>query len=225
MLTLHHLEYSQSFRVLWLLEALGAPYELKVYNRDPKTRLAPDDYKALSPLGTAPVITDGDLVLAESNAIMDYILDKHDAGNTLRPAAGREERAAYLFWFHAAQGSMMPLLLFHTVFGVLKSRVPFFIKPIIVPVLGQAEKSFLAPRMAAILAEAEAQLAKTPWLAGEHLSAADIVMSYGMEACHKNGFINEAHPNCKAWVERMHADAAFQRAMDKDGRESFVFSS
>lgn len=207
------------------MEALGAPYELKVYNRDPKTRLAPDEYKALSPLGTAPVITDGDLVLAESNAIMDYILDMFDDKNRFRPAAGSAERAPYLFWFHAAQGSMMPLLLFHTVFGVLKSRVPFFIKPVIVPVLGQAEKSFLAPRMKAILTEAETQLAKTPWLAGEQLSAADMVMSYGMEACYKNGFINAAHPNCQAWVERMHADPAFQRAMEKDGRESFVFSS
>lgn len=225
MITLHHLEYSQSFRILWLLEALDAPYELKVYERDAKTRLAPADYKALSPLGTAPVITEGDMILSESNAIMDYILDKYDNENVLRPAAGTVQRVPYLFWFHAAQGSMMPLLLFHTVFGVLKSRVPFFIKPVIVPVLGQAEKSFLVPRMTAILAQAETALEKNLWLAGERLTAADIVMSYGMEACFKNGIITDDHPHCKAWVGRMHEDPAFLRAMEKDGRESFVFSS
>lgn len=225
MITVHHLEYSQSFRILWLLEALGAEYDLRVYERDPKTRLAPESYKAVSPLGTAPVITDADVTLSETNAVMDYILDKYDADNRLRPAADTPQRVPYLFWFHAAQGSMMPLLLFHTVFNVLKTRVPFFIKPIIVPVLGQAEKSFLKPRMKAILDMAEKDLEDRLWFAGNELTAADIVMCYGMEACHNAGFITAAHPNCKAWIKLMHDDPAFQRAMEKDGRESFVFSS
>lgn len=224
MITVHHLEYSQSFRILWLMEALDVPYEVKLYERDKITRLAPDSYKAVSPLGTAPVITDGDVTLSESNAIMDYILDKHE-NEHLRPKAGSPERVPYLFWYHAAQGSMMPLLLFHTVFNTLKTRVPFFIKPIIVPVLGQAEKAFLKPRMKAILDKAEADLSDRPWFAGNHLSAADIVMSYGMEACQNAGFITDAFPNCQAWVERIHADPAFQRAMEKDGKSRFVYTS
>ncbi len=225
MITVHHLEYSQSFRILWLMEALGVEYDLKIYERDAVTRLAPDSYKAVSPLGTAPVISDGDLTLSETNAIMDYILDKYDTKHVLRPVAGAPNRAAYLFWFHAAQGSMMPLLLFRAVFGAIATRTPFFLRGLIVSVLSKAEASFLKPRMNAILRKAEVDLANGPWFAGDHLTAADIVMSYGMEAALAAGIITEDYPNCQAWVERMHNDAAFKRAMEKDGKETLVFSS
>ncbi len=133
------------------MEALGVDYDLKLYERDKATRLAPDSYKSVSPLGTAPVISDGDLTLSETNAIMDYILDKYDAKHVLRPAAGAPNRAAYLFWFHASQGSMMPLLLFRAVFGAIATRTPFFLRGLIVSVLSKAEASFLKPRMDAIL--------------------------------------------------------------------------
>ena len=113
-LTLHHLEYSQSFRVLWMLEELQAPYDLVVYDRDARTMAAPDAYKALSPLGTAPVMTCGDLALAESSAIMEFILDR-TPGQNLRPGPDSPDRTRYLFWWHAAQGSMMPLQLMKTV--------------------------------------------------------------------------------------------------------------
>ena len=109
MITLHHLEKSQSIRILWLLEELGVPYEVKLYDRDPVTRLAPAEYKAISPLGTAPVITDGDVTMAETNAIVDYILDRYDDAR-LRPAINTVEREPYLFWFHTSQGSLQPLL-------------------------------------------------------------------------------------------------------------------
>ncbi len=222
-LTVHHLEYSQSFRILWLLEALSADYDVKVYERDPKSRLAPADYKALSPLGTAPVITDGDLALAETNAIVDYILDKHPKSK-LRPTANASNRTNYLFWFHAAQGSMMPIMLFGAVFGAIEKSVPFFLKGLIRKITGQVKAGFLNPRMNALIDKAEADLGTSKWLAGDELTAADIVMSYNMESSHNAGYITDAHPNCLRWLEQMHANAAFKAAMMKDGRETMVFT-
>ncbi len=225
MITIHHLEYSQSFRLLWLMEELGAEYELKLYARDKTTRLAPADYKAVSPLGTAPVITDGNITLSETNAIMDYILDKYDTEHRLRPAAGTPERVPYLFWFHAAQGSMMPLLLFRAIFGMIKRRTPGLLRPMITKILGKAEAGFVAPRMSAVLAQAEKDLENRPWFAGQTVTAADIVMSYGMEAAAANGMITQDYPNCLAWVKRMHEHPTFIAAMEKDGKESLIFTS
>lgn len=221
MLTLHHLEYSQSFRILWLLEELGGDYKLKIYNRDPKTRLAPSDYKSLSPLGTAPVITDGALTLSETNAIVDYILDRYPS-TPLRLSRDHPARAQYLFWLHAAQGSMMPLLLMKTVFGVLKTRTPAIVRPLISAVLTKAEAGFLAPRMAAILDIAESDLEKSKWFGGPELSAADMVMSYGMEALSISGELdNRTH--CQRWVQQMHESASFKSARKKDGRGDIAF--
>ena len=129
-ITLHHLEYSQSFRVLWMLEELNLDYDLVVHDRDSKTMAAPDEYKALSPIGTAPVITQGELVMADSSAIMDYIIDQ-TANHSLRPEAGSPHRARYLFWWHATQGSMMPLQLMATVMGISQKQLPFFLKPFV----------------------------------------------------------------------------------------------
>jgi glutathione S-transferase len=222
MLTLHHLEYSQSFRILWLLEELGVPYELISYARDPATLLAPKEYKALSPLGTAPVITDGELLLAETNAIVDYLLDVYP-NEQLRPPAGAPNRARYLFWFHAAQGSLMPLLLVESLHGIIRKRVPFFMKPFVVLALNAAADNFLKPRMKTLLAEAEADLGEVPWFGGDALTAADIVLSYSMESARLKGHL-AAYPNCRAWLERMRAQLSFQRAMEKDGRDQIVLA-
>lgn len=223
MITLHHLEYSQSFRILWLLEELGVEYELKLYQRDEKTKLAPLNYKVLSPLGTAPVITDESIVISESNAIIDYILDKHPS-NTLRPEPGNEYRVRYLFWMHASQGSLMPALLMSMMFRIIPERVPFFLKPIIKPVLNMANTGFTKPRLTALLKQAEADLETADWFGGDQLTAADISMSYPMESMRSNGTINERHPNCLAWLDRMHTSTSFQNALKKDGKSSFVFS-
>lgn len=222
MITLHHLEYSQSFRILWLLEELEVEYQLKQYGRDKKTNLAPDDYKALSPLGTAPVITDGDLVLSESNAIIDYILDKYPH-DTLRPSNDSPHRARYLFWFHSSQGSMMPLLLMDVIFRIISERVPFFLKPIIKPVLNLALAGFVKPRMTAFLRQAEIDLAEMPWFGGNELTAADIALCYSMESAASRAYINENYPNCEAWLERAHAHPSFLRAQEKDGKPSIIF--
>ena len=221
MITLHHLEYSQSFRVLWLLEELGIDYELKLYERDKKTLLAPDDYKAVSPLGTAPVITDGELNLAETSAIIDYILDRHPESG-LRPQADSPSRARYLFWYHAAQGSLMPLMLTNTIFLIMEDRVPFFLKAIISGVLGKARAGFLQPRIKVLLQQAECDIAEAEWFGGDQLTAADIVMSYPMDGAESKGFISDQHPNCKAWLQRIKARPAYQQAMQKDGRPGVI---
>lgn len=222
MITLHHLEYSQSYRVLWLLEALGADYELKLYERDKTTRLAPADYKAISPLGTAPVITDGDLKLAETGAIFDYILDQYPE-SSLRPAANAASRTDYLFWVHAAQGSLMPMMLMSVVFQMLTTRSPVLLRPLIKMVLGKASASMVNPRVKLLLDKAEADLAATGWIAGESISAADMMLSYPIESAQTKGLLKGQYPNCEAWVERIKQEASYQTAKEKDGRDSAVF--
>ncbi len=224
MITVHHLEYSQSFRILWLLEELNVDYELKLYERDKKTSLAPAEYKAISPLGTAPAITHNGVNLSESNAIMDYILDLHPS-DTLRPNATSEDRARYLFWLHASQGSLMPVLLISMMFRIIPEKVPFFLKPIIKPVLNMANKGFSLPRLMALIEKAEADLGNAEWFGGANLTAADISMCYPMESMRANGVINSKHPNCLAWLERVNASESYQLAKKKDGKPSIVFST
>lgn len=221
MLTVHHLEYSQSFRILWLLEAIGAPYELITYERDPENLLAPPAYKDLSPLGTAPVITDGDLVLAETNAIIDYLLDRHP-NNQLRPVADAPHRARYLFWFHTGQGSLTPLMMIETFFTFIRQRVPFFLKPLVILVLNRAVDGFLRPRLQLILKKAERDLDHAPWFGGDALSAADIVMSYAMEASKMRGHLTAAYPNCHAWLARIHEEPSLRAAKAKVGNAQMV---
>ena len=204
-----------------MLEEVGVEYELKIYDRDAKTRFAPEAYKSLSPLGVAPVITDDDKTLAESSAIIDYILDKYP-NDTLRPSPGSEYRDRYLFWFHAAQGSAMPVMLVDSLFRLIHSSVPFFLKSIIGSVFKQTTAGFSKPRMDALLGLAEADLETAPWFGGQNLTAADIALCYPMEAAHARGYITDEHPNCMAWLERMRAHPSFQRAREKDGRPHIV---
>lgn len=220
MLTVHHLEYSQSFRILWLLEEMEQCYELKLYKRDPKTNLAPAAYKALSPLGTAPVITHQDLVLAESNAIVDYLLDcwPHDS---LRPEPGSAARTSYLYWFHLAQGSLMPIALTSTIFSIITARAPRVLRPLLKGVFGKANASFVEPRIQAIIQEAERTLAKGPYFAGPDLSAADIVLIYPILALEKKGQLRNA-PALLAWIKRVQSRPAFARALEKNGTSAVV---
>lgn len=223
-MTLHHLEYSQSFRVLWLLEELQAPYELVVYDRDPRTMAAPDGYKALSPLGTAPVITCGDLALAESSAIMEWILDRAPQQN-LRPSPDSPDRTRYLFWWHAAQGSMMPLQLMKTVTTISQKRLPFFMKPFVKLYIKGLDELFIQPRLSRILEMAEKDLTNAPWFGGQHVSAADFLIAYNMIVGAERHMISEAdYPRCMEWVARMKALPSFARATEKDGRDSMALA-
>ena len=217
MITLHHLENSQSIRILWLLEELGMEYGFKMYDRDSKTMLAPDDYKALSPLGTAPVITEGDVVLAESNAIIDYILDK--AGKTeLRPAAADKDRPQYLFWFHAAQGSYQSALTMSFVLSITIAKSPALIRPLIRKVLGMTQNLFLKPRLKAIMDKMEADLSQSKFLAGDRFTAADIALGYTIFMADLRGKLDENYPETKAYLHRMNARPAWKAALKKDGK-------
>lgn len=224
MITLHHLEYSQSFRILWLLEELGAQYELRLYNRDPESNLAPPEYKAISPLGTAPVITDGDLVLAESNAIIDYILDAHP-DSPLRPKAGSPHRARHLFWYHASQGSLMAVGSIEMIMRVLESRSPWPISKLLGAVFGKAREAFTGPRTAALLAKIESDLREAPWFGGDQVTAADITMSYPMESLRDRGQLNaKEYPCAMAWFDRVEALPSYQSARKIDDRPSVAFA-
>jgi glutathione S-transferase len=222
MLTLHHLEYSQSFRILWLLEELGATYDLKIYNRDPESKLAPDDYKALSPLGTAPVVTDGDLVLAESNAIIDYVLDSHP-GSPLDPAPGSADRARHLFWYHASPGSLMLNQGVAMVMNLLETRTPWPISALLKAVFGKVREGFLDPRNAALYALMERDLGEKPYFGGDHLTSADITLVYPMYAARDKGAFGKDCPNILAWFDRIEAREGFRSARAKDGRERITF--
>ena len=222
MITLHHLEKSQSIRILWLLEELGAPYEIKLYDRDPKTRLAPAAYKAVSPLGTAPVITDGAVTLAETNAIVDYILDQYGNGR-LRPAAGTPERADYLFWFHTAQGSLQPLLTNKFVMMAMTTRAPFLVRPVAKSLVAALDAGFFGPRLNALMGEIEKALGKHKWFAGDELTAADIVMGYSMElAAHRAGMDEKRFPNGHRFLKQMREYPSYIRAMEKDGKGTIL---
>ncbi|MGB3472702.1 MAG: glutathione S-transferase family protein [Erythrobacter sp.] len=223
MLTLHHLEYSQSFRILWLLEELGEPYVLKSYNRDPESNLAPDDYKALSPLGTAPVVTDGELVLAESNAIIDYILDSHP-GSTLNPKPGSADRARHLFWYHASPGSLMSIQGIAMILGLLETRTPWPVSSLLKAVFGQVRKLFVNPRSEALFALMEKDLGEKPFFGGETLTVADITLVYPMYAARDKGtFDGGSFPSVLAWFERIEAIDSFKAARAKDDRPHIAF--
>ncbi|WP_426957866.1 glutathione S-transferase family protein [Muricoccus radiodurans] len=207
MIRVHHLEASRSHRVLWLLEELGLPYEVIRYARDPVTMAAPPSLRAVHPLGKSPVVEDGGEVLAESGAILETLLDRHDLTGRLRPAAGSAAHRRYLHWMHFAEGSVMPPLL-----------VKLYLSR-----LGPAGAAAL-PRVDGQIADnldyMEAVLAEAPFFAGEAFSAADIQMGYPMEASAARGGLSESRPRLWDWLARMRARPAWQRAIERGGRLS-----
>ncbi len=217
MITLHHLENSRSQRVLWLLEELGLPYEVRRYPRDPQTLLAPPELTKVHPLGKSPVITDGDITVAESGAIIEYLLDAYGQGR-LRPAPGTADRRAFTYWLHFAEGSAMPFLLMKLVFDkVREAPVPFFVKPVVKGISHKVMSSFVTPNIERQMAFIEAELARQPWFAGSEFSAADIQMSYALEAAAERLSAGGARPKTADWLARIHARAAYRRALEKGG--------
>lgn len=219
MLVVHHLNNSRSQRVLWLLEELGVPYEVKRYQRDAQTMLAPPELKEVHPLGKSPVVVDEDgATLAESGAIIEYLVARHGEGK-LAPPAGSPERLRYTYWLHYAEGSAMPPLLLRLVFSkVEKSPAPFFVKPIIKGIVKQVNQAFIQPQITTHLAFMEAELARSTWFAGDELSGADIQMSFPVEAAAaRGGLTKSTHPRLHAFLERVRARPAYQRALEKGG--------
>jgi glutathione S-transferase len=222
MITLHHLENSRSQRVLWLLEELGLPYEVRRYRRNPETMLAPPELARVHPLGKSPVITDGDITVAESGAIIEYLLDTYGQGR-LRPAAGTAARRQFTYWLHFAEGSAMPFLLMKLVFDkVRQAPVPFFIKPVVKGVADQVGKSFIGPNIKSQLKFIEAEIQRQTWFAGREFSAADIQMSYPLEAAAARAGLGPDYPALTDWLARIHARPAYRRALEAGGPYSAV---
>ncbi|MBW7470839.1 glutathione S-transferase [Marinobacter sp. M216] len=222
MITVHHLNNSRSQRVLWMLEELGVPYEIQRYERDPKTMLAPASLKKVHPLGKSPVITDGDLVVAESGAIIEYLAHTYGK-DTLLPETGGQAWLDYTYWLHYAEGSLMPPLVMRLVFQKVKtSPMPFFIKPVAKGIADKTTETFIGPMIKTHLDFVEDHLAKNTWFLGDNLSAADIQMSFPLEASVARGIVGKDRPNISAWVERVHARPAYQRGLEKGGGYDFA---
>jgi glutathione S-transferase len=218
MITVHHLENSRSQRVLWLLEELGLEYRVKRYRRDPKTLLAPASLRAVHPLGKSPVVTDGPLTIAESGAIIEYLLGKYGGDSGLRPAEGTPERLRFCYWLHYAEGSAMPPLLLSLVFRKMpEGPMPFLARPVVRAIAGKVLKSFVEPQLKLHFDFMERELGQHAWFAGDAFTAADIQMSFPVEAAQARGALGEQRPKLKSFLERARARPAYRRALDKGG--------
>jgi glutathione S-transferase len=217
MIIVHHLNNSRSQRVLWLLEELGINYEIKRYERDRKTMLAPPELRKVHPLGKSPVIADGDQVVAESGAIIEYLIERHGQGR-LKPAPGGPGQLRYTYWLHYAEGSaMFPLLLALIFRRMPRAPMPFFIRPIVRRISDTVMQTLVNPQLTTHLDFMEAELGKSTWFAGEEFTAADIQMSFVAEAAVVRGGLDASRPKLWAFLERIHARPAYQRAVEKGG--------
>ena len=217
MIIVHHLNNSRSQRVLWLLEELGLDYDVKRYERDPKTMLAPASLREVHPLGKSPVISDGNLTVAESGAIIEYLVDRYGDGR-LSPAPGTSDRLRYTYWMHYAEGSAMPPLLLKLVFDRVESGpMPFLVKPVAKAIAQRAKKTFIQPQIERHLDYLENELDKHKWFAGRSFSAADIQMSFPLEAAAARGGLDAKRPKLMDFLERIHKRPAYKRALERGG--------
>ena len=214
MLTLHHLNNSRSQRILWLLEELGVAYEIKRYERNAKTMLAPPELKAVHPLGKSPLLSDDGLVIAESGAIIEYLLERY--GQQFLPAAGTPEFLRHRYWLHYAEGSLMPLLLMKLILSTVPKRVPALIRPIGKAIVGGVNQAFLDPQLKLHLDYVEAELGKSQWFVGDELTGADFQMSFPLEAASARAG-GAQRPRIKAFVERIQSRPAYRAAIEKGG--------
>lgn len=219
MLTVHHLNNSRSQRVLWLLEELGVPYEIRHYARDRKTMLAPPELKQIHPLGKSPVVTDGDLTLAETGAIIEYLVEKYGAGQ-LRPT----DEAGLLrwrYWLHYAEGSAMPPLLLSLVVTRIPYGAPRILRPILGPVMKRVATSFVDPQLANHASYWETALGESGWFVGDTFSAADVMMSFPVETGAKRiGYAER--PRLTRFLQRIHARPAYARALERGGPYAYA---
>jgi len=225
MITVHHLNNSRSQRILWLLEELGLEYQIKAYQRDKQTMLAPPELRAVHPLGKSPVITynggEGEVTLAESGAIVEHLADRFGAGK-LAPAFGSPERARYLYWLHFAEGSAQPPFLLKLLFDRIKSKSPVLVRPIARAIADKALAGYVLPNIERNLDFMESELGRHEWFAGEQFSAADIQMSFPVEALRVRGGLDERRPRLMAFLERIHSRPAYRRAIERGGEYALM---
>jgi glutathione S-transferase len=207
LIKVHHLNNSRSQRVLWLLEEIGLDYEVVPYQRDAKTMLAPPSLRRIHPLGKSPIIEDGALRLAETGVIVDYLVSKY--GRDLEPAQSGDAHWRYRYWLHYAEGSLMPPLLLKLVVN----RLGLF---------GWAARGYVDSQITLHLDYLEKELGPEKWFAGDAFSAADIMMSFPLEAATSRGGLNASRPNLMSFLARIHARPAYQRALSRGGPYAFA---
>jgi glutathione S-transferase len=220
LLVVHHLNNSRSQRVLWLLEELQLPYEIARYQRDPKTMFAPPELREIHPLGKSPVVTDEGTTIAETGAILEYLIDV--AGGRLRPPRGSPERLRWTYWMHYAEGSAMAPLLMGLIFSALPSRSPSLIRPITRVISARVNRGYIESQIKTHFDWIESELAKSTWFAGEEFSAADIMMSFPLEAAAVRANVFAGRPRVKAFVNRIQARPAYKRALEKGGPYAYA---
>ncbi|MDQ3366182.1 MAG: glutathione S-transferase [Myxococcota bacterium] len=215
MITVHHLNASRSQRVLWLLEELGVPYEIVKYQRDPKTMLAPKSLEDIHPLGKSPVIVDGDKQLAESGAILEYLVETYGNGKLI-PARGTPAFDHYRYFMHYAEGSLAPYLLLKLIFAKIKtSPMPFFAKPVAKKLSDTISGLVIDPNLKRHLAFLENHLATHAWFAGDELTAADVQMSMPLESAVERAGDLGSTTRMAALLTKIKARPAFQRALER----------
>jgi len=215
MLTVHHLNNSRSQRVLWLLEELGVEYDIVRYQRQPDMR-APAELRVIHPLGKSPVVTDGGKTIAESGAIAEYLVGTYGNGGLI-PPADTPERLRYTYWLHYAEGSAMPPLLLKLLFTLIPQRAPVLMRPVMRGISNQVLTTLVNPQLKLHMGFWESELSKSEWFAGETFTAADIQMSFPLEAAAARGGLEQGHPRAMAFLDRIHARPAYQRALEKGG--------
>jgi glutathione S-transferase len=214
MLTVHHLNNSRSQRVLWLLEELGAPYAIKRYQRDPETMLAPPELMLVHPLGKSPVITDDGVTVAETGAIVEYILGRYGSGR-MAPSE-TIDRLRYTYWLHFAEGSAMPPLVMTLIFDEIPKRAPLLVRPVARATGRAVQTSFLEPQITRQLDLMESELGRGAWFAGSEISGADVMMSFPVEAAANRSGLGD-RVKLKAWLDAIHRRPAYRRALEKGG--------
>jgi glutathione S-transferase len=219
MITVHHLNSSRSQRILWLLEELSLDYEVKRYKRDPQTMLAPASLRAVHPLGKSPVVTDDNVTLAESGAIIEYLVERYGQGK-LSPLEGIPEHLRYRYWLHYAEGSLMPPLLLNLTFSQLVKRSVFLVRPIVWIISQSIKSSYITPQITLHLNYLESELANSDWFVGNDFTAADIQMSFPLEVAAERASLDADRPKLVDFLQRIRARPAYQRALERGSETS-----
>jgi glutathione S-transferase len=225
MIILHHLNNSRSQRILWLLEELNLEYEVKHYQRDSVTNLAPNTLTLMHPLGKSPILTDGEITVAESGAIIEYLVGtyhKTSVDQLVDPQRGCEVHRQYTYWLHFSEGTLMPPLVAKLVLDRVRTNAkPFFVKAIANKIVDKLMAAYYGPIIAKNMDYIESHLAHNAWFAGEELSGADIQMSFPLEAAVARGN-GKNFPNITNFVDKVHARPAYQAALEKGGKYDYV---
>lgn len=217
MLTVHHLENSRSQRILWLLEELGIEYEMQRYGRDKQTSLAPPELRDIHPLGKAPVIVDNGVTVAESGAIIEYLVDTYGNGR-FRPQPGTAAGLSYTYWLHYAEGTFMPLMIISLILGRIESApMPFFIRPVAKGITGKVRVGYLDANVKNNLDFIEQTLAQSAWFCGDAFTAADVQMSFPLEAAEVRIDLARNYPHVDRFLQTVRERPAYKAALDRGG--------